>query len=86
MKTNTEALLEGSREKSDYMIAYRHQNAGQNHCLLIANKSFEECGKVHEYVNNNNKSKQCNHSVQSLLSSCPLFKHLKIKKTHTQTQ
>jgi hypothetical protein len=46
---NKEALLEGTREvglevnteKTKYMVMSHHQNVGQNHNLLIGNKSFE---------------------------------------------
>jgi len=50
---NTEALLEISREvglevnteKTKYMDVSPHQNSGQSHNLLIANKSFENAAK-----------------------------------------
>jgi hypothetical protein len=50
---STEALLEASREfgievnaeKTKYMFMSVHQSAGQNHNLLIYNKSFENVGK-----------------------------------------
>jgi len=32
--------LKVNTEKSKYMVVSRHQNAGQNHSLLIAKKSF----------------------------------------------
>jgi hypothetical protein len=46
IKKNTEALLEVSKEvgldvntkKTKYIVVSRHQNAEQNHNLLIANK------------------------------------------------
>jgi hypothetical protein len=49
IKKNTGALLKTSRKvslevntgKMKYMVMSGHQNAGQNHNLLIANKSFE---------------------------------------------
>jgi hypothetical protein len=50
MKRNKEALLEASREvcleesteKTKYMVVSHHQNAGQNHNLLIATTFFEK--------------------------------------------
>jgi hypothetical protein len=49
IKINTEALLQASSEiglevnteKTKYMVMSRHQKVGQNHNLMIANKSFE---------------------------------------------
>jgi hypothetical protein len=46
---NTETLIDASREvgleinveKSKYMLLSRHQNAGQNRDIKIANRSFE---------------------------------------------
>jgi hypothetical protein len=53
IKKNTEALLDASwevgvevnTEKTKYMVMSCHQNAGQNHTSLIANKSFENIAK-----------------------------------------
>jgi hypothetical protein len=55
IKINTEALLEASGdvglevniEEAEYMVFSHHQNAGQNHDLLTANKSF---GNVAEFI------------------------------------
>jgi hypothetical protein len=49
IKKNTEALIDASKEvvievnteKTKYMLLSRHQNAGQNHDIKIANRSFE---------------------------------------------
>jgi len=44
-------------EKTKCMVVSLHQNAGQNHNLLIANISFETGGKVQVLENKSNKSK-----------------------------
>jgi hypothetical protein len=58
---NKEALLQDSREvglevNTDKTIS-RHQNAGHNHNLLTANKSFDNVEKLEHLGNNSNKSK-----------------------------
>jgi ribosomal protein S2 len=53
IKKNTHALLDARRETDlevntegmKCMVVSFHQNAGQNHSLLIANKSFENAAK-----------------------------------------
>jgi hypothetical protein len=53
MKKNTETLLDASREvcleinteKTKHMLVSHHQNVGQNHNLLTANRSFERVTK-----------------------------------------
>jgi len=37
--------LEVNTEKTEYMVVSRQQNVGQNHNLLITNKSFENLTK-----------------------------------------
>jgi hypothetical protein len=41
-----EAGIEVNTEKSEYMLLSRHQNPGQNRTLKIANRSFEDVGKL----------------------------------------
>jgi site-specific DNA-adenine methylase len=49
IKKNTETLIDASKEvgleenteKTKYMLLSRHQNAGQNHDIKIANRCFE---------------------------------------------
>jgi hypothetical protein len=58
-KKNTEALLHASREvdlevnteETKYIVMFRHQNAGQNHNLLILLK----CGKVQVFGSSSNR-------------------------------
>jgi hypothetical protein len=48
-KKNTEILIDTSKkgglevntEKTTYMLLSRHQNAGQNHGIKVAKRSFE---------------------------------------------
>jgi hypothetical protein len=49
LKKNAQTLIEASKEvglevnteKTKYMLMSRHQNAGTNHDIKIANRSFE---------------------------------------------
>jgi len=84
------------REKYIYMSC--HQNAGQNHNMKIANKSMENVAYSEYFrmaVTNQNfiheefKSRLTlenawYNSVQYLLSSCLLYKNLKIETTRLQ--
>jgi hypothetical protein len=82
--------LEISAEKTKYMIISCHQNSGQNQNISIAN----ELNKLYKYLgttltNQNdihnkiksrlNSGNACYYSVQNLLSSHFISKHLKIK-------
>jgi hypothetical protein len=59
---NIEALLDASKEiglkvnseKTKYMFMPRHQTAGQNNDIRVANKSFEKSGKVQVFGSNIN--------------------------------
>jgi hypothetical protein len=91
MKQITEALVEASKEvgleanteKTKYMFMSRHQTAGQNYYLKVANKSFEHLTKfkylettltdqncIHEEIKSRLSSgNDCYHAGQNLLSS-----------------
>jgi hypothetical protein len=75
------------------MMLSRHQNAGQNHNIKIANRSFENVAQLKCFgttaTNQNliqgkikrilNLGNACYHSVQNLLSSRLLSKNVKIR-------
>jgi hypothetical protein len=42
LEVRREVSLEANKEKTKYMVMSHHQYVGQNHNLLIANKSFEK--------------------------------------------
>jgi hypothetical protein len=85
--------LEVNTEKTKYMLLSRHQNAGQNHDIKIGNRWFENVAQFKYFgstvANQNliqeeikrrlNSGNVCYHSVQNLLSSRLLSKHLKIR-------
>jgi hypothetical protein len=85
--------LEINAEKTKYMIMSRHQNSGQNQNIRIANELFENVAKfkylgttltnlndIHDEIKSRlNSGNACYHSVQNLLSSCLIYKNLKIK-------
>jgi hypothetical protein len=98
---NTETVIDISKDvgvevnadKTKYMLLSRHQNAGQNHDISLANRSFDNVAQfkyLGTTVTNQNliqeaiKRRQnlgnaCYHSVQKLLSSCLLSKIIKIR-------
>jgi hypothetical protein len=105
MKKNTETLIDISKkvclkvnaEKTKYMLLSHHQNAGQNHNITIANRTFENVAQfkyLRTTVTNQNLIQEeikrrldlgiaCNHSVHKLLSSHLLSKNVKIRMYKT---
>jgi ribosomal protein S2 len=101
IKKNAETLtdaskevgLEANAEKTKYMLLSRHQNAGQNHHMKIANRCFKNVAKfrylkttvtnqnlIQEEINRRlNSGNACHHSLQNLLSSILLSKNVKIR-------
>jgi hypothetical protein len=75
--------LEVNPEESKYMLMSRSQKVGQNRCIKLANRSFEDVAKfkylgttladqncIHEEIKSGlNTANACYHSVHSLLSS-----------------
>jgi hypothetical protein len=80
--------------KTKCMLLYRHQNAGQNHDVKIANRSFENVAQFRymgttvtyqnlfqeEIKRRLDSGNICYHTVQKLLSSRLLSKNIKIRK------
>jgi hypothetical protein len=56
INSSKEVGLEVNTETSKYMLLSRHENAGQNHDIKIANKCFENVAKF-IYLGTTSKSK-----------------------------
>jgi len=46
LEASREVGVEVNTEKTKYVVMSSHQNAEENHNLLIANKSFQSVGKL----------------------------------------
>jgi hypothetical protein len=85
--------LKRNLEKTKYVLLSRHQNAGQNLDIEIANRSFENVSQfkylgttvtnqnlIQEEIKRRlNSGNACCHPVQNLLSSRLLSKDLEIR-------
>jgi hypothetical protein len=95
--TTKEVGLEVNAEKTKYMLLPRHQNAGQNCDIKIANRYSENVAQfkcwettvtnqnlIQEEIKRRlNSGNACHHSVQKLLSSRLLSENVKIKVQKT---
>jgi hypothetical protein len=103
IKKNTETLIHASKEvglevnakKTKYMSLSPHQNAGQSHYKLIANRSFESVAQIRYFgatvANQNliqeeikrrlNSDNACYHSVQNLCLLVWCLKTYKLEYT-----
>jgi hypothetical protein len=94
IKKNTEIILNTSKEVglevNTEKTKSRHQNAGQNYGIKIANRSFENVAQIkylgtvylhliQEKIKRLNSGNVCYHSVQKLLFSQLLSKNVKIR-------
>jgi ribosomal protein S2 len=79
--------------KTKYMFLFRHQNAGQNHGINVANRCFENVAQFRylgttvtnqnliqeEIKRRRNSGNACYHTVQNILSSRLLSRNIKIR-------
>jgi hypothetical protein len=101
IKKNTEIIIDASKEvglevntqNTKYVLLSRHQNAGQDYDVKIANRSFENVAQfkylgmtvtdqnlIREEIKRRlNSGNACHHSVQNLLCSHLMSKNVKIK-------
>jgi hypothetical protein len=91
--SNKEVGLEVNAQKTKYMLLSRHQNAGQNRDIRIADRCFENVSRLRyletTVTNQNliqeeikrrlNSGNACYYSVQNLLSSRLLSENVDIR-------
>jgi hypothetical protein len=49
LEANSDDCLEVYTQESKYVIVSRHQNTGENHDLLVANKFFETVSQISNF-------------------------------------
>jgi hypothetical protein len=93
LDSNKEVGLEVNPENTNQMSMLHYQKEGQKHSINIANRSFEDVAKFKylgtKLTNQNCMNKEiksrlnlvnaCYDLVKSLLSSCLLFRNVKVK-------
>jgi hypothetical protein len=93
LDSNKEVGLEVNPENTNQMLMLHYQKEGQKHSINIANRSFEDVAKFKylgtKLTNQNCMNKEiksrlnlgnaCYDLVKSLLSSCLLFRNVKVK-------
>jgi ribosomal protein S2 len=101
INTNTETLIDASKEvgleenaeKTKYMVLSRHQNAGQNHNMKMANRSLESAAQfrylgttitnqnlIQEEIKRRlNSGNAYYHSLKKILPSSLMSKNIKIR-------
>jgi hypothetical protein len=92
-----EVGLEVNTRKGEYMLVFHHQNAGQNHNIKIASRSFVNVAKfrylgmiatnqnlIQEEIKRRlNLGNACYYSIQNLLCSCLLSENMKLNIYNT---
>jgi hypothetical protein len=93
LDASKEVGVDVNQEKTKYMLMSHSQKIGKKHSIKTVNRSFEDMAKfkylgttltdqncMHEEIYSRlNSGNVCYHSVQSLLSSCPLSTNVKVK-------